>query len=298
MAIHLNEPNFNPIEQCYIPDRATVIFDWDNTLKVINVKKRCIESRVKVEFLEQLVRDKHCTLYIISAIQPSRINMSTILFEVDKLGLRKYFCSHCQNELNNCENQTCSSCPAVHDESFQISSTEFMINGGKSSVLLRNKTPSCCAESKQGELKKCIAWECSHKLDTQLVNSEYRYARWGNIVISGYDKAEVFLELTMQDNKRLKNFYSPTPITEELPAVIDLSAARCVTSRKNEVFHFECDCSAGEDSTEEADCCDDADNATVTLRKLERAVIFFDDEKVNIDNFKAIVKYSHCYLVV
>ncbi|XP_052796076.1 uncharacterized protein LOC128228673 [Mya arenaria] len=74
-----------------IPENATIVFDWDNTLKMYNKQTRSISSRVEKSFLEKLKNEMNCRMYIISAISPSRINLDTILFEVGKLGLLDIF---------------------------------------------------------------------------------------------------------------------------------------------------------------------------------------------------------------
>lgn len=74
-----------------IPDRGTIVFDWDNTLKLYNRETRQLSSRVEGESLRRWKLDKQCELYIISAISPSRINLETLLFEVRKLGLLEFF---------------------------------------------------------------------------------------------------------------------------------------------------------------------------------------------------------------
>ena len=113
-----------------IEDRAYVVFDWDNTLKLYDKKTRKLSCRVSIDFLLHLKNDRGCRLYIISAIRPSAINLSTILSEVEKLGLTDVF----------------------------------MSDGAAQSVI------------KPGE-----------------------YARQGNVIICGYDKAETFLKLSSFD---------------------------------------------------------------------------------------------------
>ena len=75
----------------HIPDNSYVVFDWDNTLKVIDRQQRSIKSRVNKEFLEGLKTKKKCSLFVISAISPSRINMETLLLEMDRLDLTSVF---------------------------------------------------------------------------------------------------------------------------------------------------------------------------------------------------------------
>lgn len=74
-----------------VPDRSTIVFDWDNTLKLYNCKTRQLSSRVDIESLRKWKLDKQCEMYVISAIYPSRINLETLLFEVGKLGLLEFF---------------------------------------------------------------------------------------------------------------------------------------------------------------------------------------------------------------
>ncbi|XP_059153901.1 uncharacterized protein LOC131939542 [Physella acuta] len=134
------------IESIEIQKEAIVVFDWDNTLKVIT-KERKISSSVKESYLEALVKNLGCRLFILSAIQPSRTNLETLLLEVDRVGLRKYFCPACQKAQ---------------------------------------------AES------QLACWECQHRPEIQVGSGSYKYVCWGNIVICGYDKAEVFQLLTKQ----------------------------------------------------------------------------------------------------
>ena len=74
-----------------IADGAYVVFDWDNTLKLYDRETRQLSSRVSKEFLLHLKNDRNCQLFIISAIRPSAVNLATILFEVEKLGLTDVF---------------------------------------------------------------------------------------------------------------------------------------------------------------------------------------------------------------
>lgn len=158
------------IEHDMIPNNSRVVFDWDNTLKVINKEKRTIESRLSASFLSHLKDDKLCELFIISAIRPSKMNLDTLLMEVDRLGLRQFFCD-------------------------------------ADDTTIKQRT---------------------------LV--DFPWMREGNIIICGYDKAEAFLSLT---------------------------------------------------STDQVDGVN-----------IERPVVFFDDEEVNIHNFNAIVKGSQCFHVL
>ncbi|XP_005096922.1 uncharacterized protein LOC101852236 [Aplysia californica] len=82
------------IESHMIPNDSIVVFDWDNTLKIVNKETKRIESRVNKEFLRHLIGERGCELYVISAIRPSQMNMDTLLMEVDRLGLRNFFCQN------------------------------------------------------------------------------------------------------------------------------------------------------------------------------------------------------------
>lgn len=157
-----------------IPDYGIIVFDWDNTLKVYDHHSRQISSRVTKGQLEKWKLDKQCNMFIISAIRPSRMNMETLLFEVDKVGLTELF------------------------------TTE----GDK-------------IELKAGQ-----------------------YARKGNIVICGYDKAETFLQIMKEMNQ--------------------------------------------------PGCGDEVDSGKPTE---SGKVVFFDDEEVNVINFRALVAGSKCYLI-
>lgn len=121
------------IDDSLIENGAYVVFDWDNTLKLYNKETRELSCRVSREFLLHLKQDLGCDLYIISAIRPSKINMSTIMSEVKKLGLDDIFV----------------------EEDFQHTSPQ--------------------------EVKDNV------------------YAREGNVIICGYDKAETFLKLAPFD---------------------------------------------------------------------------------------------------
>lgn len=143
-----------------IKPRSKIVLDWDNTLKVYRKTDKALSSRVAKDRLLHWKKDLSCELFIISAIRPTRINLETILMEVDRLNLTEVFTCH---------------------------GDEIKLVSGK-------------------------------------------YARKGSVIICGYDKAETFLEL----------------------------------------------CSSDEE---------------------EHNIIFFDDEFVNIYNFRAIVPGSQCYLI-
>ena len=157
-----------------IKDHSYVVFDWDNTLKIYD-KEKTIHSRFSKEQLLSLKLDKHCSLFIISAIAPRKLALETLLFEVRKLGLEDVF---------------------------------------------------------------------SDEDDTIMIKPEF-YARKGNIVASGYDKAEAFLDITDSDERK---------------DVVDHQADEAAVHQRNDV-------------------------------------VFFDDEEVNIHNFKAIVPGSICHHV-
>lgn len=108
-----------------VPEMAMVVFDWDNTLKLYDKSTNALSSRVPRDRLECWKREKHCELFIISAIFPSRLNLETLLLEVEKLQILDLFVDE-------------------HDV---------------------------------------------------IVVKPGRYARKGNVVICGYDKAETFIEL-------------------------------------------------------------------------------------------------------
>ncbi|KAK7480393.1 hypothetical protein BaRGS_00028312 [Batillaria attramentaria] len=134
-------PTVTDIREDLIEKNAHVVFDWDNTLKLYDKQTGRLRSRVSRDFLVHLKRDLGCRLYIISAIRPSRINLSTILTEVERLGLTDVFVDD-------------------QEDSDDVDGTE---NGHK-------------CEVKPNE-----------------------YAREGNVIICGYDKAETFLRLASFD---------------------------------------------------------------------------------------------------
>ena len=77
-----------------IPDGTTVVFDWDNTLKLYDKESKKISSRVEKLDLQRWKTEKQCDMYIISAIYPSKINLETLLYEVNKLGLLEIFANN------------------------------------------------------------------------------------------------------------------------------------------------------------------------------------------------------------
>lgn len=171
-----------------IPDGGVIVFDWDNTLKIYDKKSRTIFPRVSRENLQRWKQEKRCEMYVISAIRPSRINLETLLLEVEKLGFLDIF-------------------------------------------------------TQENDVMECVPGE---------------YARRGNIVICGYDKAETFLMLRkLQSSKH--------------SVKKDNTVGTKVTSY-------------------------DAIDGIVPYATSEK-VIFFDDEEPNIENFSTLVKGSVCYLV-
>lgn len=90
-AVHQYIQTAQDIRDDMIEDGAHVVFDWDNTLKLYDNKTHELSCRVSKQFLLHLKHDRHCQLYIISAIRPSALNLGTILSEVDKLGLTDVF---------------------------------------------------------------------------------------------------------------------------------------------------------------------------------------------------------------
>lgn len=74
-----------------VPKQGTVVFDWDNTLKLYDKKSRQLKSRVSKPCLQRWKQEKCCDFFIISAIYPSRLNLETLLLEVAKLDLQEIF---------------------------------------------------------------------------------------------------------------------------------------------------------------------------------------------------------------
>ena len=124
----------------HIPPNSVVVFDWDNTLKLYDCQTRTIKSRVDRQFLERLKKEKSCTLFVISAIRPSRMNMETLLLEMGRLGLTDIFAD--------------------------------------------------------------IDPKDAASISKHIVVVAGRYASCGNIIICGYDKSEVFLEVMSERRKR------------------------------------------------------------------------------------------------
>ncbi|GFS12477.1 hypothetical protein ElyMa_006698700 [Elysia marginata] len=204
------------------------------TEKLVNKEAKRIECSVKPSFLQNLVVEKKCQLYIISAIRPSRMNMDTLLMEVDRLGIRKYFCPFWQSQHQQ-------NPKSVTDESNQDL-------GGLES----------CVELVQGNLDA--------------------YVRWGNIIICGYDKAEVFLEILSAEETR-----GMRALNKNMTVDTDWTGIK-----------------ASEDMVdglaEDDDTLDEKAKSASNMPEINKArpVIFFDDEEVNILNFSKIVKNSIC----
>ena len=95
-SLEINEKSYSIIEEWMIKPKAKVIFDWDNTLKIYRKSDQTLSSRIAKDRLLYWKNSLSCELFIISAIQPSRMNMETILLEVDKLNLMEVFT--CQND--------------------------------------------------------------------------------------------------------------------------------------------------------------------------------------------------------
>ncbi|KAL4238512.1 hypothetical protein ACF0H5_003220 [Mactra antiquata] len=192
-----------------IPLDGIVVFDWDNTLKIYDHRSRKISSRVPKEDLQRWKVKKHCEMFIISAIRPSRMNLETLLFEVSKVGLTELFIAE---------------------------SDEIEIVAGK-------------------------------------------YARKGNIVICGYDKAETFLSIV--------NVSNPTYLDD-----VEVDGVDCVDAIVPTRSFSSGAVERNEDIS--VDCVDGYDYTS--CNHSDKSVIFFDDEEVNVTNFKALVPGSKCYL--
>lgn len=187
------------ITEDLIPDGGTIVFDWDNTLKVYNHSNKQISSRVDRSTLQRWKHEKQCKMYVISAIRPSRINLETLLFEVRKLGLLEIF--------------------AKEEDKVEV-------KAGK-------------------------------------------YARMGNVIICGYDKAETFLEIARTE-PNARQFLEKSTI---------YSQGMDVTDAASDFMH---------DSYELVESDTNSRNEDI---------IFFDDEEVNIINFSALIENSTCFLV-
>ena len=189
MAGHrINEISIADVKEELIKVPSAVVFDWDNTLKQYNSERRSIKSGVDKNILLKWKYDLKCHLFIISAIRPSKINMETILIEVERLELADVFIDK-------------------HD-AIQI---------------IPNK-----------------------------------YARKGNVIICGYDKAETFMD----------------------------------------VFYGEKNKTGGDILVDGPGGHDMTDGTAVSPDNSSTPVLFFDDEQVNIDNFSQIVHNSICYHII
>lgn len=186
-----------------IPERGTVVFDWDNTLKLYNRETRKISTRVDKSNLHRWRTEKQCDMYIISAIYPSKINLETLLFEVNKLGLLEFF--------------------TKEDDKVEVQAGKF--------------------------------------------------ARKGNIIICGYDKAETFINVT---KTKIDAGLSEIQQTTETQLPVDFLGG---------------DVADGID----IDCYDNTCAFETNINSGN--VVFFDDEEINIINFSALVPNSNCFLV-
>lgn len=91
MEGHIEEISIAEIHEGLVRVPSAVVFDWDNTLKQYDSARRSIRSGVDRNVLEKWKEDRQCRLFVISAIRPTRINVETILIEVDRLELTDMF---------------------------------------------------------------------------------------------------------------------------------------------------------------------------------------------------------------
>ncbi|KAK3801738.1 hypothetical protein RRG08_033921 [Elysia crispata] len=232
-----------------IPKNSRVVFDWDNTLKIVNKRTKKIECSVQPSFLQKLITEKTCQLYIISAIRPSKMNMDTLLMEVDRLGIRKFFCPFWQSEQ------------------------QYQLNGPHEGQAPSAVNKKLCTHESHSEVIK-------GKLDT--------YVRWGNIIICGYDKAEVFLELL--DAEKTHHIKTPIQILQPLA----LTSKAQITTQQRISLESQVE-DAADGLFEDGGKLDTkVDSAQMPETSKVRPVIFFDDEEVNILNFRTIIKDSLC----
>lgn len=72
---------------------ADVLFDWDNTLKLLDRSKTPAELKCSVprKTLETLATTRGCRLFVLSAVRNSRMGIETLKIEVEKLGLGSLF---------------------------------------------------------------------------------------------------------------------------------------------------------------------------------------------------------------
>lgn len=192
------------IKEDTVSSSSAVVFDWDNTLKQYNPESRTLQTGVDKNILLKWKNDLKCQLFIISAIRPSKMNMETILIEVERLGLTDVFIEK--------------------SDDFQI---------------VPNK-----------------------------------YARKGNVIICGYDKAETFLDI----------FYDREDFTDVDKGDMLDSGPRGNINVESDINDIETDGQVIVD--------------TMASTRTDLPVIFFDDEEVNIDNFSQLVKNSVCYNVI
>lgn len=135
-------------------------------------------------------------------------------------------------------------------------------------------------ESLLHELKKLGLEEVFVEADSKIeVNCSY--ARKGNVVACGYDKAETFLKLKSDAEDHFTSRYTADGLGDQ---------EDCVDGDSMDSQDLETDgpAAVGSDKT----FCGD----TKDFRKIN--TIFFDDEEVNIHNFREIVTDSICHLVV
>jgi len=102
-----------------------------------------------------------------------------------------------------------------------------------------------------------------------------RYARKGNLITCGYDKAEIFLELSGLGTRseERQSTQESTGRDEYEDDVIEVDGEDYVDSARG------------------------VPSRAVNLPHTTPSVFFFDDEEVNITNFSTIVPNSKCYLV-
>ena len=175
--------------------------------------------------------------------------METLLMEVDRLGIRQFFCPLWQSQ-----HQLTMSGSKSHSKG----QTQQYPHGS-------------CIELVQGNL------------DT--------YVRWGNVVICGYDKAEVFLELVSEEEKTHQKLALSSVQADTHP-----SKSQIATELR---YIFE---SEAEDVVDGFPANDEGldptkNSAGISDTEQLRPIVFFDDEEVNILNFSKIVKNSLCIWV-
>ena len=168
--------------------------------------------------------------------------MDTLLMEVDRLGIREFFCPFWQ---------------------------QYQLNGPHEDQALSAVNKKLCTHGSHSEVIK-------GKLDT--------YVRWGNIIICGYDKAEVFLELLDAEK---------THHIQILPDLASTSKAQ-ITTQQSKSLESQVE-DAADGLFEDGSKLDTkVDSAQMPETSKLRPVIFFDDEEVNILNFRTIIKGSLC----